>query len=195
MSPGQTRVPCRATMAALSPTSVTTGATPQAMAARAITVDDIEQAIKRQNVELPSGRIESTQRELTVKTDSRLATPEQFAGIVVATRGGYQVRLGEVAKVEVAPEDERGELRANRLTAIGLGVLRQSTANTLSVAEGAKAEMAVLQRSMPSDLSVVIGYDESVFIKQSIHEVFHALGLGIVLAGVYFWRGFGATHP
>jgi len=153
----------------------------QAMAARDITVDDIEQAIKRQNVELPGGRIESAQRELTVKTDSRLATPEQFSSIVVGTRGGYQIRLGEVAKVEVAPEDERSEMRANRRTSIGLGILRQSTANTLSVAEGVKKEMAVLQPSMPPDVSMLIGYDESVFIKQSIHEVFHALGLGIVL--------------
>ncbi|HEX2115944.1 MAG TPA: efflux RND transporter permease subunit, partial [Alphaproteobacteria bacterium] len=159
----------------------------QAMAARGLTVDDVEQAIKRQNVELPGGRIESRQRELTVKTDSRLATPEQFSSIVVGTRGGYQIRLGEVAKVEVAPEDERSELRANRRTSVGLGILRQSTANTLSVADGVKKEMAVLQPSMPPDVSMLIGYDESVFIKQSIYEVFHALGLGVVLViGVIF---------
>jgi multidrug efflux pump len=153
----------------------------QALAARGLTVADVEQAITRQNVELPSGRIESSLRELTVKTDSRLATPEQFQSIVVATSGGYQIRLGEVAKVEVAAEDERSELRANRRNAIGLGIVRQSTANTLSVAEGVKKEMAVLQTSMPPDVSFLIGYDESVFIKQSINEVFHALGLGIVL--------------
>jgi multidrug efflux pump len=153
----------------------------QALAARGLTVADVEQAIARQNVELPSGRIESSLRELTVKTDSRLATPEQFQAIVVATNGGYQIRLGEVAKVEVAAEDERSEMRANRRTSIGLGIVRQSTANTLSVAEGVKKEMAVLQTAMPSDISFLIGYDESVFIKQSINEVFHALGLGIVL--------------
>jgi multidrug efflux pump len=153
----------------------------QALAARGLTVADVEQAITRQNVELPSGRIESSLRELTVKTDSRLATPEQFQAIVVAARGGYQIRLGEVAKVEVAAEDERSEMRANRRTSIGLGIVRQSTANTLSVAEGVKKEMAVLQTSMPPDVNFLVGYDESVFIKQSINEVFHALGLGIVL--------------
>jgi multidrug efflux pump len=159
----------------------------QALAARGLTVDDVEQAIRRQNIELPSGRIESSLRELTVKTDSRLATPEQFQAIVIATRGGYQIRLAEVAKVEVAPEDERSELRANRRTAIGLGVVRQSTANTLAVAEGVKKEMAALQPSMPSDVSFLVGYDESVFIKQSINEVFHALGLGVALViGVIF---------
>jgi multidrug efflux pump len=153
----------------------------QALAARGLTVEDVEQAIKRQNVEVPGGRIESSARELTVKADSRLATPDQFKAVVLSTRGGYQIRLGEVAKVEVAPEDDRSEMRANGRTAIGLGVLRQSTANTLSVAEGAKAEMEILRQNMPPDVDVIIGYDESVFIKQSIYEVFHALGVGIAL--------------
>ncbi len=168
----------------------------QALAARGLTVDDVEAAIKRQNVELPSGRIESTQRELTVKTDSRLATPEEFRAIVVATRSGYPIRLGEVARVEVGPEDERGELRANGRTAIGMGIVRQSTANTLAVAEGAKAEMERLRPSMAPDINVIIGYDESSFIKQSINEVFHALGVGVVLVIVViflFLRSVRAT--
>jgi multidrug efflux pump len=159
----------------------------QALAARGLTADDIETAIKRQNVELPGGRLESTQREYTVKTDSRLRTAEEFAAVVVSTRGGYQVRLGEVARVEVGAEDERSEQRVNGRRAIGLGVLRQSTANTLAVAEGAKAEMARLKPSMPPDINVAIGYDESVFIKQSIYEVFHALLIGVALViGVIF---------
>lgn len=110
----------------------------QALAARQLTVDDVESAIRRQNVELPSGRIESTQRELTVKTDSRLSNPDQFRNIVLTTRQGYQIRLGEVARVEVGPEDERSGIRANGKTAIGIGVVRQSTGNTLTVADGAK---------------------------------------------------------
>jgi multidrug efflux pump len=153
----------------------------QAIAARSLTVDDVEQAIRRQNVEVPGGRIESRARELTVKTDSRLSTPAEFASIIVATRGGYQIRLAEVAKVEVAPEDERSELRANGRTSIGIGIVRQSTANALAVAEGAKAEMDALKPSLPADVSVLVGYDESVFIKQSIYEVFHALLVGVIL--------------
>ncbi|MFM8799276.1 MAG: efflux RND transporter permease subunit [Tagaea sp.] len=166
----------------------------QALAARQLTVDDVETAIRRQNVELPSGRIESTQRELTVKTDSRLSTPEQFRDIVVATRQGYQIRLGEVARVEVGSEDERSGIRANGKTAIGIGIVRQSTGNTLTVANGAKEERARIAENFPEGISLMIGYDESVFIAQSIYEVYHALAIGIALViGVIFaflrsWR-------
>ncbi|MCA3247684.1 MAG: efflux RND transporter permease subunit, partial [Azospirillum sp.] len=166
----------------------------QALAARQLTVDDVETAIRRQNVELPSGRIESTQRELTVKTDSRLSTPEQFRDIVVTTRQGYQIRLGEVARVEVGSEDERSGIRANGKTAIGIGIVRQSTGNSLTVANGAKQEMARIAENFPEGISLMIGYDESVFIAQSIYEVYHALAIGIALViGVIFaflrsWR-------
>ncbi len=168
----------------------------QAISARSLTVEDIETAIKRQNVDLPGGRIESTQREFTVKTNSRLSTPDEFRKIIVATRGGYQIRLGEVAKVEVAPEDDRSEMRANGRGAIGIGVLRQSTANTLSVADGAKAEMEVLRKAMPPEIDVLVGYDESIFIRQSINEVFHALfvGMGLVILVIFlFLRSVRAT--
>jgi multidrug efflux pump len=166
----------------------------QALAARQLTVEDVETAIRRQNVELPSGRIESTQRELTVKTDSRLSNPEQFRNIVVANRQGYQIRLGEVSRVEIGPEDERSGIRANGKTAIGVGIVRQSTGNTLTVANGAKEEMARIAESFPEGISLIIGYDESVFIAQSIYEVYHALAIGIALViGVIFvflrsWR-------
>ena len=136
---------------------------------------------------MPSGRIESTQRELTVKTDSRLSSPDQFRDIVVATRQGYQIRLGEVARVEVGPEDERSGIRANGKTAIGVGVVRQSTGNTLTVAGGAKTEMTRIAESFPEGIELTIGYDESVFISQSIFEVYHALMIGVSLViGVIF---------
>ena len=168
----------------------------RAMAARQVTVDDVEQAIKRQNIELPSGRLESVNREFVVKTDSRLSTPEEFREVIVATRQGYQVRLGEVAKVELSPEDDRGEYRANGETTIGLGIVRQSTANTLSVAAAGKAEMDLLAPSFPEGMSYLVGYDESIFIERSIFEVYHALGIGILLVICvifFFLRSWRAT--
>jgi len=160
----------------------------QALAARNLTVQDIEEAIRRENVELPGGRIESTARELTVRTDSRMSRPEQFRELVVARgAGGAQVLLGEVARVEVGAEDERGAYRINGRPAIGLGILRQSTANTLSVANGVKAEMERIRPSLPEGINVQLGYDESLFIAQSIYEVEHALMIALALViGVIF---------
>jgi multidrug efflux pump len=166
----------------------------RALAARGLTVEDVESAIRRENVELPGGRIESSAREFSVRTDTRLATPQQFRSIVVAQRGGTQVLLGDVARVEIAPEDDRGELRVMRQTGVGMGIQRQSTANTLSVANGVKAEVERLRPALPEGIRIVYGYDESLFIAQSIYEVFHALMIALVLViGVIFlflrsWR-------
>ncbi len=160
----------------------------QALAARSLTVQDVEEAIRRENVELPGGRIESTARELTVRTDSRMSTPDQFRQVVVA-RGtsGAQVLLGEVARIEVGPEDSRGGYRINGRPAIGLGVLRQSTANTLAVADGVKAELERIKPTLPPGIEAVIAYDESLFIAQSIYEVEHALIIALALVvGVIF---------
>ncbi|MCS6892336.1 MAG: efflux RND transporter permease subunit [Rhodovarius sp.] len=170
----------------------------QAMAARGLTVQDVEDAIRRENVELPGGRLESTARELTVRTDTRLSRPEQFQSLVVARnlQTGAQVLLGEIARIEVAPEETRGEYRINGRTALGLGILRQSTANTLAVARGVRAEVERIRPSLPEGVDIVYGYDESQFIAQSIYEVQHALIIALLLVvGVifFFLRSFRAT--
>jgi multidrug efflux pump len=168
----------------------------QALASRGLTVQDVEDAIKRENVELPGGRIESNARELTVRTDTRMNRPEQFRNLVLSRSGGAQVSLGDVAQVEVAPEDTRGEYRINGRPGIGLGVLRQSTANTLSVADGVKEEVERIRGSVPDGIEVVVGYDESLFIAQSIYEVEHALITALVLVVIvifFFLRSFRAT--
>ena len=152
-----------------------------ALAARGLTVQDLETAVKRQNVELPGGRIESAQREFTVKTDSRLATPEQFQQVIVSNKNGYLVRLGEVARVEVGAEDTRFEFYQSGQTAIGMGIVRQSTANTLSVADAVRAELEGLNTSLPPGTVAEILYDESQFIRASINGVLKTLVEGLVL--------------
>jgi multidrug efflux pump len=154
-----------------------------ALAARGLTVIDVETAIKKQNVELPGGLISSTKRELTVKTDSRLATPDEFRQIIISNRNGYLVRLGEVAKVEVGPEDNRFEFYKDGITAIGLGIVRQATANTLAVADGVRAELKKLDPALPPGTETTIMYDESSFIRASINGVLKTLleGIGLVI--------------
>ena len=164
------------------------------LAARGLTVQDVENAIRRQNVELPSGRLESRRRELTVRTASALTTPEQFGSVVVKRDNDYLIRLREVAEVEVATENSRSEFRADGRLSIGIGVTKQSKANTLEVAEGAREVVESLQHSLPPGMSLILAYDSSVFIRKSIEEVFIALSIALLLVvGVIFlflrsWR-------
>ena len=167
-----------------------------ALAARGLTVKDVEDSLRRENVELPSGRVESSQREFTVRTESGLKTPEQFRQIIVSNRNktGYQVRLGEIAQVEKEAVNTRSFVRANGGPGIGIGILRQSKSNTLEVADGSRAEMLRLTSVMPPGMKVEVNYDESTFISQSIYEVYHALVIALLLVvGVVFiflrdWR-------
>ncbi|MGQ0675661.1 MAG: efflux RND transporter permease subunit, partial [Rhodospirillales bacterium] len=168
----------------------------QAMAAREITVQDVETSLKQQNLELPSGRIESVQREFTVLSDTGLKTPEQFAGLVLATRDGYQIRLGEVARVEKGALETRGEFRSNGKSAVGVGIVKQSVANTLDVANAARQEIDRLKAAMPPEIEVILSYDSSQFISQSIYEVQHALLIAVTLVVVVtfiFLRNWRAT--
>ena len=161
--------------------------TKAALAARGLTVQDVEAAIRRQNVELPSGRIESREREFAVRTASALETPEEFAAIVVKREGDYLVRLGEVARIELAAADERSEFRTNGQGTVGIGVIKQSKSNTLEVANGVKEVLGRITESLPPGMILEVGYDQSVFISQSIEEVFIALAIALALVvGVIF---------
>jgi multidrug efflux pump len=160
----------------------------RAMAGRGITVQDVEAALLAQNVELPSGRIESTQREFTVRTESSLITPEQFRAVVIKEKDGYLIRLGEISDVELGTEEMRYEVRANSEAAIGLGVVKQSKANELAIAEGIKAELERIRPSLARQVKMWVAYDRSRFVDASIDGVFHALGIALILVvGVIFF--------
>lgn len=152
-----------------------------ALAARALTVQDVEDAIRQQNVQIPSGRIESSMREFSIRTQSDLRTPEEFRQIILKNDETGIVRLGDVATVEVDAENDRTSLRVNGDVAIGLGVIRQSGSNVLEVANGVKVIVERLAQNLPPGLNIQVSYDQSVFISQSIKEVFIALGIAMIL--------------
>ncbi len=166
------------------------------LAAYELTPADVEAALRAQNVEVPSGRIESTDREFTVLSETDLRTPQQFEQIILKDAGGYLVRLGEVARVEIGAEEVRNMSRASGRRAIGLGLVKQSTANPLEVAAAARAELLELNRILPEGMQVDIGYDSAIFVQESIDRVFLTIFEAIALVAVViflFLRNWRAT--
>jgi multidrug efflux pump len=152
------------------------------LAAFRLTPADVEGALRTQNVELPAGRIESAQQALTLRVDRQFVTPADFAGLVVG-RGmeGYLVRLGDVAQIERGPENPYSRFRLNGEASVGLAIVRQSGANTLQVAQDAKAAVAAMQGDLPEGMTITAGSDSSLFIDRAIEGVYHTLAEAAVL--------------
>ena len=154
----------------------------QAMAAQNITVTDVEQALRNQNVELPAGRVESTRKEFTVRVTRLFNSADDFGQLVVRQGSdGHLTRLRDVATVERGAEDDRSVLRGNRIPMVGLGVVRQSKANTLDVAHAVKQEAEKVNNALPEGMELIQSYDTSVFIEASITEVYKTLAITAVL--------------
>ena len=169
---------------------------PQKLAAFKLTPADVENALRSQNVEIPAGRIESRLREFNVLAQTDLQTPEEFGAITITQSGGYSVRIRDVAKVEIAAADERGFQRFMGKTAVGFGIIRQSTGNPLELSEAARAVMPQIQETLPKGMSIELNYDSSVFIAQSIKSVFTTIGEAVILVALvifFFLRSFRAT--
>jgi multidrug efflux pump len=155
---------------------------PERLAAFGLTPADVETALRRQNVELPGGRIEAQSQNLTVRIGRAFTTPEQFRGLVIGRGGdGYLVRLGDVARIEQASENLYQRFRFNGRTGVGLAVIRQSGANTLAVAEAAKKVMEQVRPTLPQGMTIEVGLDSSLFISRAIDGVYHTLAEAAVL--------------
>ncbi len=166
------------------------------LAAYRLTPQDVEDALRRQNVEVPSGRIESAAREFTVLTETDLETPAEFEQIVLRAAAGYMVRLKDVGRAEIGAADERVIARFNGRSAVALGVVKQSTANPLEVSAAVRAALPGIVADLPDGMRVDVAYDSSVFIKRSIEEVFRTIGeaVALVMAVIFlFLRSVRAT--
>lgn len=164
----------------------------QALAARGLTVLDVEAALRRENVELPAGRIESFEREFTVRVERSYRSAQDFSALVLRQgQDGYLVRLGDVARVEVGPANDRSELRANGIPTVGLGVSAQAKANVLDTARSVKAELERMGAGLPEGMEIVAGYDASIYIEQAIFEVYKTLlvATGLVVFVIYLFLG------
>jgi multidrug efflux pump len=162
------------------------------LAAFGMTTSDVEAALRRQNIELPAGRVESTKMNLTVRVERYYQTPEQFAGLIVQ-RGanGYLVRLGDVARIELGPENPFARFRGDGKDAAGIGIVRQSNANTLEVAQGVRKVVEEIDKSLPNGLKLSINFDSSVFIAEAIRKVWTTIfeAALLVVAVIFIFLG------
>ncbi|MGE3463445.1 MAG: efflux RND transporter permease subunit, partial [Pseudomonadales bacterium] len=156
-----------------------------ALAARGLTVSDIETALRRENLELPAGRLESDEVEFRVRLERSYQTPADFEALVV-TRGadGHLIRLSEVAKVELAPSNTRETFRSNQQTTVGIRISKQSTANTLEMLEAVKAEITEVQANLPEHMELIPSQDDSLFIREAIDSVYQTIGITTALVSV-----------
>ena len=154
----------------------------QELAARGLTVADVEAALRAENLELPAGSLDSVERQFTVRVERTFRTPDDFARLVLAQgEDGYLVRLGDVARVEKGSEESRTFFRGNGVPMVGIGIIKQSTANTIAVADAARAEVERIQPSLPAGMEIKQSYDTSVFVRGAISEVYKTLGIAIAM--------------
>ena len=166
------------------------------LAGYGLTVQDVEEAVRRQNAEIPAGRIESNSREFTVVAETDVSTPEQFERIIVANVKGYPVRLRDLGSVAIGAVDERTISRYSGKPSLNIGVIKQAVANPLDLSKAVRAEIELINQNLPSGMRLVVAYDTSTFIERAISSVFTTIAEAIflvVLVIFFFLRSLRAT--
>ena len=169
---------------------------PVRLAAYGLSPADVEDALRRQNVEIPTGRLESTSREFNVVAETDMRTPAEFERLRIREVRGYIVRLADVGRAEIGPEDERVVARFNGEAAVALGIIKQATANPLDVSAAVREAFPTIRALLPEGMRVEVGYDSSIFIDRAIRNVFRVIGeavLFVLLVIFLFLRSVRAT--
>jgi multidrug efflux pump len=168
----------------------------QELAARQLSVSDVENALRRENIELPAGSLESDERLFRARIERNFKNPEDFKQLVLAESAdkdgnGYLVRLGDVARVELGVVEDRTFFRGNEIPMVGIGVIRQSTSNTIDVSNGVKSLTAKLNKGLPNGMFIEQSFNAAVFIEASIEEVYKTLFIAIacVILVMYVFLG------
>ena len=159
---------------------------------KGMTVTDVIAALQRQHVELPAGRLETEGREISVRVMGEALDLTTLRKIVLSDRNGAPVYLSDVALVEDGFEDERRIARVNGAPAQGLGIRKQRGSNAVAVAQGVKAAIAEIQKTLPPGMEVGINFDSTTFIEESVHEIQFEILLSVLLTGLVCWMFLGS---
>jgi multidrug efflux pump len=166
-----------------------------ALAARGLTVADIESALNRENLELPAGRIESKDLDFQVRIARNYETADQFRNLVISQgEDGHLVRLAEVAKVEVASREQNRMFRTNGSLTTGFGIIKQSTANTVEVLDAVKNEVDRVNENLPDGMELITSGDDSLYIRAAIEEIYWTIGITTALVGFVIFVFLGSLR-
>jgi multidrug efflux pump len=166
------------------------------LAAYNLTVADVESALAQQNVEIPGGRLESLSREFPVRVQGNMSEVSDYRNLVLATRGGYQVKFSDVGRVELGTDDYRSETYFKGRPTVAVQLIRQSQSNLLDVAQRTKELLPIIESELPEGVNVDVSYDTSVFVERSVREVYKTLyesAILVVLMIFLFLRDWRAT--
>src|SRR5262245_35675847 len=169
---------------------------PNRLAAYGLSTNDVANALRSQNLELPSGRLEQGERDVSVRTVGRLARPKDFEGLSVANRGSYTVRIADIGRVDDTGETPTSASMLNGRSAVTVAVRKQSGVNTVALADAIRARMAEIQQTLPPTFQVRLVRDDSEFTRASLRAIEEHLILGGILAAVIvlcFLRNVRAT--
>ncbi|RIX98451.1 efflux RND transporter permease subunit [Aureimonas flava] len=163
----------------------------RAMAARGVTAGDVSARLEAENIELPAGELETATQAITLRADTRFASADEFRELSLVDRGGQRVRLGDVATVEVGVEDRNSGFRVDGGDAISLGVVRQSNANTLEIAQGVIRELESVRGQIPASVEIAVGYNEAVFIRENLANVASTLlqTVAVIVVVIFVFLG------
>ncbi len=153
-----------------------------ALVARGMTVADVEEAVRRENIELPAGTLQSVERDFVIRVERAYQTADDFRQLVLR-RGedGHLVRLGDIARVELGSAERRSLFRGNGESMVGMGIVKQSTANALTVSRAVNAEVDRINATLPDGMRIIKSYDKSLFVEAAVKEVYRTLAIAAIL--------------
>jgi multidrug efflux pump len=166
-----------------------------ALAARALTVSDVENALRRENLELPAGRLESKDRDFLLRVNRSFDTPQDFEKLVLKTLpDGQSVRLSDVARIARESADRRAWFRGNGEPQLALGIVKTSTANSLQVSRDVRSEIERINTGLPEGMSMGINFDSTIFIDAAVKKVYSTLFEAIALVLLVIWLFLGSVR-
>ena len=172
---------------------------PSKLAAYKITIPDIRDALDRENIELPGGKVRGDVTELTVKAYGKLTTEEDFNNLIVKEDASRIIRFKDLGGAELGPENEESASRKNNVPSVNIAVIAQPGANQIAIADEVRSRLDEIMKDMPADILLEVGFDRTTFVRKAVEEVketlFIAIGLVVIIIFLFFREWTIALRP